>query len=84
VERDFLAHALGRFHGPSGRKWRLWRSVKYEDVYLHAYRDGREARQRLADYFTFYNGRRGHQSLDYRTPDEVYFGACAGELSTAA
>lgn len=63
---------------------RLWRSVKYEDVYLYAYRDGREARERLTEYFTFYNGRRGHQSLDYRTPDEVYFGARASELATAA
>jgi putative transposase len=63
---------------------RLWRSVKYEDTYLYAYRDGREARQRLAEYFTFYNGRRGHQSLDYRTPDEVYFGARTDRLATAA
>ena len=53
---------------------RLWRTVKYENVYLHAYRDGREAQQRLASYFELYNARRLHQSLDYRTPDEVYFG----------
>ena len=52
---------------------RLWRTVKYEEVYLHAYRDGREARQRLSAYFEFYNTRRVHQALDYRTPDEVYF-----------
>jgi len=63
---------------------RLWRSVKYENVYLYGYRDGREARQRLTEYFTFYNGRRGHQSLDYRTPDEVYFAACTDQLATAA
>jgi putative transposase len=53
---------------------RLWRSVKYEEVYLHAYRDGRDAQQRLRAYFETYNSRRLHQSLDYRTPDEVYFG----------
>jgi len=52
-----------------------WRSVKYEEVYLHAYRDGREAQQRLRAYFETYNGRRLHQALNYRTPDEVYFGA---------
>ena len=63
---------------------RLWRSVKYENVYLYAYRDGREARQRLTEYFAFYNGLRGHQSLDYRTPDEVYFGARTDQLATAA
>jgi len=63
---------------------RLWRSVKYEDVYLHAYRDGREARERLTEYFAFYNRQRGHQSLDYRTPDEVYFGARADEFAAAA
>ena len=52
---------------------RLWRTVKYEEVYLHAYRDGREARKRLTCYFDFYNRERLHQALDYRTPDEVYF-----------
>jgi putative transposase len=50
---------------------RLWRSVKYEDTYLHAYRDGREARQRLTDYFDFYNRRRGHQSLDRGGPGNL-------------
>lgn len=63
---------------------RLWRSVKYEDVYLYAYRDGREARARLTAYFDFYNRRRGHQSHDYRTPDEVYFDARATEIAAAA
>jgi len=61
---------------------RLWRTVKYESVYLHAYRDGREAQQRLVSYFSFYNARRLHQSLDYHTPDEMYFGASA--LAAAA
>jgi putative transposase len=57
---------------------RLWRSVKYEDVYLHAYASGSEARRSLTRYFSFYNGRRVHESLGYATPDEVYFGTpCA-------
>jgi len=52
---------------------RLWRSVKYEDVYLKAYESLSEARAGLADYFDFYNQKRRHQGLDYRTPDEVYW-----------
>jgi len=52
---------------------RLWRSVKYEDLYLHAYETMPELKAALANYFDFYNARRPHQSLDYRTPDEVYF-----------
>jgi putative transposase len=63
---------------------RLWRSVKYENVYLHAYRDGREAPEQLSAYLDFYNRRRLHQALDYRTPDEMYFGTRDGELSVAA
>jgi putative transposase len=54
---------------------RLWRTVKYEEVYLKAYADGREARISLGKYFRFYNTIRPHQSLGYRTPGEVY--ACA-------
>jgi putative transposase len=54
---------------------RLWRSVKYEDVYLRAYGCGSEARQSLTRYFAFYNARRVHESLGYATPDEVYFAA---------
>jgi putative transposase len=52
---------------------RLWRSVKYEEVYLKAYDSISEARKGLGDYFEFYNSRRRHQGLDYRTPDEVYW-----------
>jgi putative transposase len=51
---------------------RLWRSVKYEDVYPNAYETPRQARQGLTDYFHRYNQVRIHQSLDYRTPAEVY------------
>jgi putative transposase len=52
---------------------RLWRSVKYEEVYLKAYESISEARKGLGDYFEFYNSRRRHQGLDDRTPDEVYW-----------
>lgn len=53
---------------------RLWRSVKYEEVYLKEYGVVDEARRSLRDYFTFYNTERLHQSLGYKTPAEVYFG----------
>jgi len=52
---------------------RLWRSVKYESIYLHAYETPREVRVALARYFAFYNAHRPHQSLGYRTPNEIYF-----------
>lgn len=54
---------------------RLWRSVKYEDVYLKSYRNIQEARAGLTDYFSFYNTERKHQSLNERTPAEMYFNA---------
>jgi putative transposase len=53
---------------------RLWRSVKYEEVYLKGYDSPRAARLGLSEYFKFYNGERLHQSLGYLTPAEVYFG----------
>ena len=52
---------------------RLWRSVKYEEVYLRAYDTVSEARSSIARYFGFYNGRRPHSSLDGITPDQAYF-----------
>ena len=52
---------------------RLWRSVKYEEVYLKAYEDARQARSGLGKYFAFYNSQRRHQGLDRQTPDQVYF-----------
>jgi putative transposase len=52
---------------------RLWRSVKYEEVYLKDYRNVSEARAGLDEYFLFYNQRRIHQALDYRTPQSVHF-----------
>ena len=51
---------------------RLWRTVKYEEVYLKAYQDGREARSSLGQYFDFYNNERPHQALGYKTPAEVF------------
>jgi putative transposase len=51
---------------------RLWRTVKYEEVYLKVYQNGREARISLSNYFRFYNSERSHQSLGYRTPAEVF------------
>jgi len=53
---------------------RLWRTVKYEEVYLKDYADEEEARRELGRYFRFYNRERLHQSLDYHTPAEVYEG----------
>lgn len=52
---------------------RLWRSVKYEEVYLHAYDSVGEARNSIGRYLDFYNGRRPHSSLDGATPDHAYF-----------
>jgi putative transposase len=51
---------------------RLWRSVKYEEVYLHDYQTVTEAASQLRRYFSFYNEERPHQSLEYRTPAQVY------------
>ncbi|MGQ0833700.1 MAG: IS3 family transposase [Gammaproteobacteria bacterium] len=63
---------------------RLWRSVKYEDIYLHGYENGREVQAGLTRYFDFYNRRRLHQSHDYATPDEIYFGRVGAPLAVAA
>jgi putative transposase len=61
---------------------RLWRSVKYEEVYLRAYDNVAEARNSLGLYLGFYNRKRPHSSLDGRTPDQVYFAGLA--VSAAA
>ena len=53
---------------------RLWKSVKYENVYLHAYDSVSEVKAGLNWYFSFYNQRRPHRSLDGQTPDSIYFG----------
>jgi putative transposase len=54
---------------------RLWRSVKYEEVYLRAYDSVSEASASIGRYLDFYNGRRPHSSLDGMTPDQAYFNA---------
>jgi putative transposase len=52
---------------------RLWRTVKYEDIYIKDYSTPRELRKGLNDFFIKYNTRRGHQSLNYKTPEAVYY-----------
>ena len=52
---------------------RLWRTIKYEEVYLHAYTNVPEARAAIGKYLAFYNAKRPHSSLDRQTPDQVYF-----------
>ncbi|MDC7243780.1 MAG: IS3 family transposase [Sphaerochaetaceae bacterium] len=51
---------------------RLWKSLKYEDFYLKSYENVRELKKGIQKYFRFYNGRRYHQSLEYRTPNQMY------------
>jgi len=52
---------------------RLWRTLKYEEIYLKDYRTVKECRDSVKNYFDFYNRERFHQSLGYATPDEIYF-----------
>ncbi len=66
---------------------RLWRTVKYEDVYLHDYENGWMAEDLLGSYFEFYNPERPYQSLDWDTPAERDFGgkeSCAAQKTTIA
>lgn len=51
---------------------RFWRAIKYENIFLHSYENVKELYQGVKDYIDFYNNRRPHQSLDYKTPSEVY------------
>jgi putative transposase len=60
---------------------RLWRTIKYEEVYLKDYANPREAREGLRDYLRFYNEQRIHQALDYQTPAEVYFARRLDDLT---
>ena len=60
---------------------RLWRSVKYEEVYLHAYDSVPSTRAGLDRYFRFYNTRRPHSSLDRQSPDQVYFNSLPQKLA---
>ncbi len=52
---------------------RLWRTIKYEEVYLHAYENVPQARAAIGKYLTFYNEKRPRSSLDRQTPDQAYF-----------
>jgi putative transposase len=63
---------------------RLWRTLKYEEVYVHDYANPKEARSGIGRYFDFYNNRRIHQSLDYLTPAEVYFQTAAARQKQTA
>jgi putative transposase len=60
---------------------RLWKSVKYEEVYLHAYDSVAQAKHGLERYITFYNQRRPHSSLDGKTPNQVYFNSLPSQLA---
>lgn len=62
---------------------RLWKSVKYEDVYLKSYGSMTEARRGLSDYFKFYNEKRWHQNFDRKTPRMVYFNSLAQKQAAA-
>lgn len=83
TDDDFTAVLLGqgiRVSMDGKGRWidnvfveRLWRSVKYELIYLHAHESIRELKAALGEYFVFFNAARPHQNLAYRTPDEVYF-----------
>ena len=61
---------------------RLWRSIKYEEVYLRGYDSVSEACASIGQYLTFYNGRRPHSSLDGKTPDQAYFTPAATPLGS--
>ena len=63
---------------------RLWRTVKYEEVYLKEYSDGHDLIKSLRRYFDYYNNDRQHRSLGYRTPSEVYFDGCDSLCSASA
>jgi len=67
------AFFLRIFHRDNVFVERLWRIVKYEHVYLHAYESISEAKTKIGQYFEFYNQRRPHSKLDRLTPDQVYF-----------
>jgi putative transposase len=60
---------------------RFWRSIKYEEVYLHAYESASQARAKIGTYIEFYNSTRPHSALDGRTPDAAYFTSPAVELA---
>ena len=62
---------------------RLWRSLKYENIFLNEYKDLKELKGGVKSYFEFFNTERYHQSLEYATPDEVYFSSLARQKEAA-
>lgn len=60
---------------------RLWRTIKYEEVYVKQYESPREARQELTAYLRFYNEQRVHQALEYQTPAAVYFASASNQIT---
>jgi putative transposase len=78
-------HITQGTRGENGQRFceRLWRTVKYEDIYLWGYETVPQLRQGLLRYFTYYNEARLHQALDYRTPAAVYQGGRPGGRSAA-
>jgi len=60
---------------------RLWRTIKYDEVYLHAYDSVSQAKASLTKFITFYNSARPHSSLDGQTPDSVYFNSLPAKLA---
>jgi len=60
---------------------RFWKTLKYEEIYLHAYDSVSEAKASIERYMTFYNAQRPHSALGRRTPDMVYFSAPAAEAA---
>ncbi|WP_249166145.1 integrase core domain-containing protein, partial [Bradyrhizobium liaoningense] len=73
ASRDAAASRARSLCGKIRAYERLWRSVKYEEVYLRAYDSISEALASIGQYLDFYNGRRPHSSLDGVTPDQAYF-----------
>lgn len=61
---------------------RLWRTIKYEEVYLKSYESPNEANQSISNYIRFYNEKRIHQSLNYKTPAEIYFSKNINKINT--
>ena len=61
---------------------RLWRSIKYEEVYLKAYESMPEAKKEIGQWFTFYNKERLHEGLNYKTPNEVYLESLQEQAKT--
>ncbi len=64
-------HGRGRCHDNIFIE-RLWRSLKYELIYLYEFKDGKELTEKVKEWFNFYNKERFHQALEYQTPEHIY------------